>query len=94
MTGYERDLVAIDQIFLSTRALVPHVLGPKRARDIPSLTCDACGVTHDRDANASQDNLAASLAVRAGPIPGDGLWRGRQARQVQTSAQPRSNKNL
>ncbi|MDQ0547516.1 hypothetical protein QO001_006475 [Methylobacterium brachiatum] len=34
-------------------------VAPRRALSIRSWTCDACGVTHDRDANASQNILAA-----------------------------------
>ncbi|MCB4806445.1 putative transposase [Methylobacterium brachiatum] len=67
---YRRDLVAIDRFFPSTRACSAcGVVGPKRALHVRTWTCDGCGVTHDRDANASQNILAAGHAVRAGSDP-------------------------
>ena len=67
---YGRDLVAVDRFFPSTRACSAcGVVGPKRALHGRTWTCDACGVTHDRDANASQNILAAGHAVRAGSDP-------------------------
>ena len=67
---YGRDLVAIDRFYLSTPACsCCGVVGPKRALYVRTWTCDACGVTHDRDANASQNILAAGHAVRAGSDP-------------------------
>ncbi|MCB4803706.1 putative transposase [Methylobacterium brachiatum] len=67
---YGRDLVAIDRFFPSTRACsCCGGVGPKRALHVRTWTCDACGVTHDRDVNASQNILAAGHAVRAGSDP-------------------------
>lgn len=64
---YGREFVAIDRFFPSTRACsCCGIVGPKRALNVRRWTCDACGVTHDRDANASQNILAAGHAVRAG----------------------------
>ena len=66
-TWYGRDLVAIDRFFPSTRVCsCCGVVGPKRALHVRTWTCDACGVTHDRDANAAHNILAAGHAVRAG----------------------------
>ena len=63
---YGRGLVAIDRFYPSTRACSAcGVVGPKRALHVRTWTCDACGVTHDRDANAAQNILAAGHAVRA-----------------------------
>ena len=67
---YGRDLVAIDRFFPSTRACSAcGVVGPKRALHVRTWTCDACGVTHDRDVNAAHNILAAGHAVRAGSDP-------------------------
>lgn len=64
---YGRDLVPTARFLPSTRAcLCCGVVGPKRALHVRTWTCDACDVTHDRDANASQNILAAGHAVRAG----------------------------
>lgn len=64
---YRRDLVAIDRFFPSTRACsCCGVIGPKRALHVRTWTCGACGVTRERDGNASQNILAAGRAVRAG----------------------------
>lgn len=67
---YGRDLVAIDRFFPSTRTCsYCGVVGPKRALHVRAWTCDACGVTHDRDANAAHNIVAAGHAVRAGSDP-------------------------
>lgn len=67
---YVRDLVAIDRFYPSTRACsCCGTVGPKRALHVRTWTCDACGVTHDRDVNASHNILAAGHAVRAGAHP-------------------------
>jgi putative transposase len=67
---YGRDLVTIDRFFPSTRACSGcGTVGRKRALHVRTWTCDACGVTHDRDANASVNILAAGLVVRAGSDP-------------------------
>ncbi|WP_449410627.1 RNA-guided endonuclease InsQ/TnpB family protein [Methylobacterium komagatae] len=67
---YGRDFVATDRFFPSTRMCsCCGAVGPKRALHVRTWTCEACGETHDRDANASHNILAAGHAVRAGSDP-------------------------
>ena len=67
---YGRDLVAIDRFFPSTRACSEcGAIGARKPLHVRSWTCDACGVAHDRDANAATNILAAGHAVRAGVDP-------------------------
>jgi putative transposase len=65
-----RDLVSINRFFPSTRMCSARgVVGNKRALHTRRWICDACGLTHDRDGNASQNMLAAAHAVRAEALP-------------------------
>ena len=67
---YGRDFVAIDRFFPSTRMCsCCGTVGPKRALHVRIWTCEACSETHDRDANASRNILAAGHAVRVGSDP-------------------------
>lgn len=66
-TWYGRDFVAIDRFYPSTRMCSAcGVVGEKQPLHVRSWTCDACGVSHDRDVNAAHNILAAGHAVRAG----------------------------
>jgi putative transposase len=61
---YGRNLVAIDQWFPSSKrcSSCGHIVD-KMPLNIRDWTCPSCGNNHDRDVNASQNILAAGLAV-------------------------------
>lgn len=58
----------------TVRSTDPRALLARETHRPHSWTCDASGVTHDRDANASQNILAGRTRSGPGPIPGNGLW--------------------
>lgn len=65
-TRYGRDLRIVDRFYPSSKRC--HVCG--HTLDVLPLSvrtwsCPECGTTHDRDANAAQNILAAGLAVTA-----------------------------
>ncbi|MCX5375788.1 RNA-guided endonuclease TnpB family protein [Streptomyces sp. NBC_00091] len=63
---YGRTVVAVDRWFPSSRLCSNcGALAGRLPLNVRTWTCDGCGVTHDRDANAAQTLLAAGLAVTA-----------------------------
>ncbi|WP_329532339.1 transposase [Streptomyces sp. NBC_01450] len=63
---YGRDLIAVDRWYPSSRtcSTCGHLVA-KLPLNVREWTCAACGVVHDRDANAARNILAAGLAVSA-----------------------------
>ncbi|OLT63050.1 RNA-guided endonuclease InsQ/TnpB family protein [Moorena bouillonii] len=61
---YGRDLIKIDRWFPSSKRCgnCGHIVD-KMPLDIREWKCPECGIIHDRDINASQNILAAGLAV-------------------------------
>src|SRR5712691_5069488 len=85
---YGRTLVKIDKWYPSSKRCFDcgHILD-SLTLDIRYWTCPQCGVSHDRDINASKNILAAGLAVAA---CGEAVRPGRAKAQPGTS--PRSRK--
>src|SRR2546421_8603895 len=85
---YGRTLVKIDKFYPSSKRCFDcgHILD-SLTLDIRHWTCPQCGVSHDRDINASKNILAAGLAVAA---CGEAVRPGRAKAQPGTS--PRSRK--
>ncbi|MFE7213581.1 RNA-guided endonuclease InsQ/TnpB family protein [Streptomyces sp. NPDC057611] len=60
---YGREVIAVDRFFPSSRLCSAcGALAESMPLSVRSWTC-ACGTTHDRDANAAKNLLAAGLAV-------------------------------
>ncbi|MEV5010540.1 RNA-guided endonuclease TnpB family protein [Streptomyces sp. NPDC056159] len=60
---YGREVIAVDRFFPSSRLCSAcGALAESMPLSVRSWTC-ACGATHDRDANAAKNLLAAGLAV-------------------------------
>ncbi|MCX5420686.1 RNA-guided endonuclease TnpB family protein [Streptomyces sp. NBC_00078] len=63
---YGRELIAVDRWFPSSKLCSTcGSLQDKMPLHIRTWTCSGCGTTHDRDANAAKNLLAAGLAVSA-----------------------------
>jgi putative transposase len=63
---YGRDVIAVDQWFPSSKTCSAcGLLLDTLSLGVREWTCPGCGVTHDRDVNASRTILAAGLAVAA-----------------------------
>ncbi|KOV51075.1 transposase [Streptomyces sp. AS58] len=63
---YGREVVAVDRFFPSSKLCSTcGSLQQKMPLHVRTWTCDACGVTHDRDVNAAKNLLAVGLTVAA-----------------------------
>ncbi|MFD1047482.1 zinc ribbon domain-containing protein [Kibdelosporangium lantanae] len=63
---YGREVIAVDQWFPSSKTCSDcGLLLDRLPLGARGWTCPGCGVTHDRDVNASRTILAAWLAVAA-----------------------------
>ncbi|MBP2321991.1 putative transposase [Kibdelosporangium banguiense] len=63
---YGREVIAVDQWFPSSKTCSEcGLLLDTLPLGVREWTCPGCGVTHDRDVNASRTILAAGLAVTA-----------------------------
>ncbi|MFC9506387.1 RNA-guided endonuclease InsQ/TnpB family protein [Streptomyces sp. NPDC057002] len=61
---YGREVIAVDRFFPSSRLCSAcGALARSMPLHVRTWTCDGCGTTHDRDANAAKNLLAAGLAV-------------------------------
>lgn len=61
-----REVIAIDRFYPSSKrcSACGYVL-PSLPLSVRRWECPACGATHDRDANAAKNILAAALAIKA-----------------------------
>lgn len=63
---YGRQLIVVDRWFPSTHLCSAcGALAERMPLNVREWTCDTCGTTHDRDANAAINLLAAGLAATA-----------------------------
>ncbi|MCX4692937.1 RNA-guided endonuclease TnpB family protein [Streptomyces sp. NBC_01408] len=63
---YGRDLIIVDRWFPSSKLCSAcGVVADNMPLNVREWTCENCGTTHDRDANAAVNLLAAGLAVTA-----------------------------
>ncbi|MEV5984863.1 RNA-guided endonuclease TnpB family protein [Streptomyces sp. NPDC052051] len=63
---YGREVIVVDRWFPSSKLCSDcGSMRNKMPLSVRTWTCDACGVTHDRDENAAKNLLAAGLAVSA-----------------------------